>query len=67
MIYRDSKTGRFASKSTYTRSRARGGKRYRRETTRRERERAIEEEREEEEEPEYTGAFDSPGTKRKRR
>jgi len=31
-IYRDSETGRFASKSTWKRSHAQGGKRYRRTT-----------------------------------
>jgi len=31
-IYRDSETGRFASKSTWTRSHAQGGHRYKRQT-----------------------------------
>jgi hypothetical protein len=75
MKFRDKKTGRFVSKSTWARSKAHGGTRYVRERTVSEKkkklpepeeftqeeiDRAIEEEFEEDEEAEYEGAFDSP-------
>jgi hypothetical protein len=77
MRYRDRKTGRFVSKSTWKRSHARGGERYKRENPARyhrppreeeepeELPEPFEEPLEEEEEPEYAGAFDSPGGKKR--
>jgi len=78
-IYRDKRTGRFASKKTWKRSKARGGKRYVRQGIvlpargRKRVRRAVRlpvvrprvEEIEEFEEIELVGGFDSPGRKKK--
>jgi len=72
--YRDSKTGKFVSKETWTRSHAQGGTRFKRERRiikrlplpQRISREGREEEIERDEEIEYGGAFDSPGGKVKR-
>lgn len=59
IIYRDTKTGKFSKKSTWQRSKARGGTRYKRQNVQ-VRERESEIEKPEWEIEEIAGGFDSP-------